>query len=65
MDEALDVLQKLVLREGNDAELGAMSTIRAALAESTNSSHNSESAPCCPRLTRCDDGIWRCGILVS
>jgi hypothetical protein len=27
--------------------------------------HNSESAPCCPRLTRCNDGVWRCGILLS
>lgn len=28
-------------------------------------STNSENAPCCSRLTRCDDGVWRCGILVS
>jgi len=28
-------------------------------------SHNKPSAPCCPRLTRCDDGVWRCGILVN
>ena len=35
------------------------------LEESLHTSSNSESALCCPRLTRCDDGIWRCGILVS
>jgi hypothetical protein len=38
--EALNTLQPLVLREGDDCELDALSTIRAALAVVQNSSHN-------------------------
>jgi hypothetical protein len=62
--EALNTLQPLVLREGDDCELDALSTIRAALVVVQNSSHNKQSTPCSCRVPHpvikgfCDD----CGL---
>lgn len=36
--------------------------LSAALEKIT--SNNSQSTPCCPNLTKCEDGVWRCGPLL-
>jgi hypothetical protein len=53
------------IEDDEDCEYVRWSDVAPMLAEESRMLTNLASAPCCPRLTRCDDGIWRCGILVS
>ena len=50
MEDALFVLQGLVLKFGGAEERLAISTICAALGESTNSSHNNAKDAICPHV---------------
>ena len=70
INEALEWMDRLVTFCGRDVHGRAMKTIRAALAESTNSSHNKASAPCKWRCScgqevvgdYCKCGAYRCDL---